>query len=228
VNCRTSSRACERAADLFGRLTKDLVQLEPLEAELAKLFCNSWRYVTFAVANQFYALCAKHGIDYYRIHSAITKNYPRMKDLPGAGFAAGPCLFKDTMQLAAYYDNEFSLGQSAMLVNEGFPRMLMQQLRPIGLQNKTVGLLGMAFKAENDDVRDSLAFKMKKLLELECRRVLCSDEFVKAPGLHKLDAVLADADVLVIGAPHTRYRTVQTKKPVLDPWNLLGRGGLLR
>jgi UDP-N-acetyl-D-mannosaminuronic acid dehydrogenase len=224
----TSSRAYERAAALFGRLTRTIVQLEPMEAELSKLFCNAWRYVTFAVANQFYSLCAKNGIDYYRVHAAITKDYPRMNSLPGAGFAAGPCLFKDTMQLAAFYENEFSLGQSAMLVNEGFPRLLMQQLRPLGLQNKTVGLLGMAFKGENDDVRESLAFKMKKLLELECRRVLCTDEFVKAPRLHKYDVVLAEADVLVIGAPHSRYKTLETKKPVLDPWNLLGRGGLLK
>jgi UDP-N-acetyl-D-mannosaminuronic acid dehydrogenase len=224
----TSSRACERAAALFSRLSAEIVRLEPLEAELAKLFCNSWRYITFAVANQFYSLCAKNGLDYYRIHSAITKGYPRMKHLPGAGFAAGPCLFKDTMQLAAYYDNEFSIGQNAMLVNEGFPRVLMQQLRRLGLRDKTVGLLGMAFKADNDDVRDSLSFKMKKLLELECRRVLCTDEFVRAPGLLDLEAVIAQADVLVIGVPHSRYKTIETQKPVLDPWNLLGRGGLLR
>ncbi len=223
----TTSRAYERAAALFGRVTATVVQLEPLEAELAKLFCNAWRYITFATANQFYSLCAKNGIDYYRVHAAITKDYPRMKSLPGAGFAAGPCLFKDTMQLAAFYENEFSLGQSAMLVNEGFPRLLMQQLRPLGLRDKTVGLLGMAFKADNDDVRESLAFKMKKLLELECRSVLCTDEFVRAPGLRKLETVLAEADVLVIGAPHSRYRTLDTKKPLLDPWNLLGRGGLL-
>jgi UDP-N-acetyl-D-mannosaminuronic acid dehydrogenase len=223
----TTPSAYERAAALFSTVCDKIVPLDPTEAELAKLFCNSWRYVSFAIANQFYALCADNGIDYYRIHQAITLDYPRMKHLPGAGFAAGPCLFKDTMQLSAYYNNAFSLGQSAMLVNEGMPRMLMEQLRPLGLQHKTVGLLGVAFKGDNDDVRDSLAFKMKKLLELEARVVLCTDEFVARDWLLPLDEVLARADVLVIGAPHSRYKTLRPRQPTLDPWNLLSRGGLL-
>lgn len=223
----TTPRACERAAKLFS-IVANIVPLEPTEAELAKLFCNAWRYISFAIANQFYMLCAENGIDYYRIHHAVTLDYPRMKPLPGAGFAAGPCLFKDTMQLSAYYNNEFSLGQSAMLVNEGLPRVLMQQLRPLGLQNKTVGLLGVAFKGDNDDVRDSLAFKMKKLLELEAEAVLCTDEFVQRPWLLPLEQVLAKADVLVIGAPHTRYKTLRPTQPTLDPCNLLQRGGLLK
>ncbi len=208
-------------------LSKTIVPLAPTEAELAKLMCNAWRYVTFAAANQFYSLCARNGIDYYRVHSAVVKDYPRMRGLPGAGFAAGPCLFKDTMQLAAFFENEFSLGQSAMLVNEGFPRILMQQLRPLGLRDKRVGLLGMAFKGDNDDTRESLAFKMKKLLELECKEVLCTDEFVRNEAFVPLEAVLEKADLLVISAPHSRYKALTTSKPVLDAWNLLGRGGLL-
>jgi UDP-N-acetyl-D-mannosaminuronic acid dehydrogenase len=224
----TTPRAYERAAALFSIVAEQIVPLEPTEAELAKLFCNAWRYASFAIANQFYALCAENGIDYYRIHHAITLDYPRMKALPGAGFAAGPCLFKDTMQLSAYYNNEFSLGQSAMLVNEGLPRVLMQQLRPLGLVNKTVGLLGVAFKGDNDDVRDSLAFKMKKLLELEAKSVLCTDEFVQRDWLLPLDEVLARSDVLVIGAPHSRYKSLRPEQPTLDPWNLLSRGGLLK
>ncbi len=221
-------RAAERARVLFGLVAPSVIELTTTEAELGKLFCNAWRYVTFAVANQFYALCAENGIDYARVHDAIVKDYPRMRGLPGAGFAAGPCLFKDTMQLAAYYNNGFSLGQSAMLVNEGFPRALMTQLRRLDLRRKSVGILGMAFKGDNDDARESLAFKMKKLLELECRRVLCTDPFVRADWLLPLDRVLAEADVLVIGAPHSGYRTLAPRQPTLDPWNLLGRGGLLK
>ncbi len=224
----TTPRAYERAAELFSIVTERIVALDTTEAELAKLFCNAWRYVTFAVANQFYALCAENGIDYYRIHQAVTLDYPRMKSLPGAGFAAGPCLFKDTMQLAAYYNNEFSLGQSAMLVNEGLPRVLMHQLRPLDLRDKTVGILGLAFKGDNDDLRDSLALKMRKLLELEAKSVLCTDEFAVKDWLAPLDEVLARADVLVIGAPHARYKTLRPKQPTLDPWNLLSRGGLLK
>lgn len=222
-------RARERARALFACMTEKLVEVEPIEAELGKLFCNAWRYIVFAAANQFYSLCTAHGLDFYRVWSAITQGYPRLAGFPRAGFAAGPCLFKDTMQLSAFYNNDFTLGQSAMLVNEGLPRILMQHLReeakPLG--EKTVGILGMAFKGDNDDTRESLAFKLKKLLSLECKAVLCTDEFADGAWNVPLERVLAEADLLVIGAPHSRYRTLAPKQPVLDPWNILGRGGLL-
>lgn len=224
----TTPAAAERAGDLFGVVAKKIVRTTPLEAELGKLFCNSWRYLTFAVANQFYGICAEHGVDYARVHAAITADYPRMRGLPTAGFAAGPCLFKDTMQLAAYANNEFSLGQGAMLVNEGFPRKLMVQLRALGLADKTVGLLGLAFKGDDDDTRESLAFKMKKLLELEARAVLCTDPYVKGDHVLPLERVLAEADVLVVAAPHREYKKLSPRQPTLDPWNHLGRGGLLK
>jgi UDP-N-acetyl-D-mannosaminuronic acid dehydrogenase len=221
-------RAAERARALFARIAAEVVELAPLEAELGKLFCNSWRYITFAVANQFYALCAASGVDYSRVHAAIKRHYPRLDGLPGAGFAGGPCLFKDTMQLTAFYNNDFSLGQAATAINEGFPRVLMTQLRGVGLRDKKVGLLGMAFKADNDDRRDSLAFKMRKLLLLECKDVLCTDEYMQDDWLLPLERVLDGSDVLVVTAPHARYRGLSISKPVLDPWNALGRGALLR
>jgi len=221
-------RAAARAHELFSRVAPEIIELAPAEAELGKLFCNAWRYVTFAIANQFYGLCAANGIDYARVHAGITRGYPRMRGLPTAGLAAGPCLFKDTMQLAAYYNNDFSLGQSAMLVNEGFPRVLVNQLKPLGLADKTVGILGMAFKGDDDDTRESLAFKLKKLLELECKKVLCTDELARGPWYVPLDEVLAAADVLVVASPHTSYRKLDPRQPTLDPWNLLGRGGLLK
>ena len=159
---------------------------------------------------------------------AVKDDYPRATGLAGAGFAAGPCLFKDTMQLNAFYVNEFSLGQAAMQVNEGMPKILMHELRQLDLRDKTVGLLGMAFKGDNDDTRDSLAFRMKKLLSRESRRVLCSDEFIRdADWYVPLERVLEEADVLVISAPHSRYRELRPSQPTLDPWNLLGRGGLV-
>lgn len=223
-----SPRARERAAALFRRQTDRIIEVEPIEAELGKLFCNAWRYIQFAAANQFYALCANHGIDYYRVWEAITTGYPRMSSLPRAGLAAGPCLLKDTMQLAAFTDNEFSIGQASMLVNEGLPRVLLNQLRPHGLKDKVVGILGMAFKADNDDTRDSLAFRLKKLLAVEAGAVLCTDELARGAWWSPLELVLEKSDMLIIGAPHTRYKSLKLTKPTLDPWNCLGRGGLLQ
>ena len=221
-------RAAERARALFGRISAEVIELSPLEAELGKLLCNSWRYITFAVANQFYALCAGSGVDYARVHEAITRHYPRLSGLPTAGLAAGPCLLKDTRQLTAFSDGAFSLGQAATAINEGFPRVLMTQLRTLHLEDKTVGLLGMAFKADSDDRRDSLAFKLRELLLLECREVLCTDEHMTDGWLVPLERVLEEADVLVVTAPHRRYRELRPAQPTLDPWNALGRGALLR
>jgi UDP-N-acetyl-D-mannosaminuronic acid dehydrogenase len=95
---------------LFGRLTSKLVVMSPEEAELAKLFTNVWRYIKFATANQLYMMANDRGLDFERIRQGLTEDYPRAADMPAAGFAAGPCLFKDTMQLAAFNHNNFALG----------------------------------------------------------------------------------------------------------------------
>jgi UDP-N-acetyl-D-mannosaminuronic acid dehydrogenase len=93
-----SPRALDRATKLFRTLTHEIVFLDPEKAELAKLFTNTWRYINFATANQLNMMANDFGFDYERIRAAVTYKYPRAADLPSAGFAAGPCLFKDTMQ----------------------------------------------------------------------------------------------------------------------------------
>jgi UDP-N-acetyl-D-mannosaminuronic acid dehydrogenase len=218
----------ERATELFTLLTESIVHLEPEEAELAKLFTNTWRYIKFAAANQFYMIANNRGLDFERIRQGLTKDYPRASDLPGAGFAAGPCLFKDTMQLAAFSDNTFSLGHSAMLVNEGLPLYIVSQLeKRFDLGQLTVGILGMAFKAESDDIRSSLSYKLRRVLKFKAKAVLSTDPYVTEDvddTLLPLDAVLAKADVLVIATPHAEYRSLSTDKPVADVWNILGNG----
>jgi UDP-N-acetyl-D-mannosaminuronic acid dehydrogenase len=217
-----------RAAALFGTLTDTIVDLEPEEAELAKLFTNTWRYIKFAAANQFYMMANDRGLDFERIRQGIMQDYPRAADLPGAGFAAGPCLLKDTMQLAAFSDNNFGLGHSAMLVNEGLPLYLVTQLEKHGdLSNKAVGILGMAFKGGSDDIRSSLAYKLRRVLRFKARDVLATDPLVTRAtddSLLPLDEVLARADLLIIAAPHREYRELVTDVPVVDIWNLQGNG----
>ena len=103
-------RSVAMAAELFGRISNSIIRMSPLEAELTKIFTNVWRYIQFATANQFFMIAAANGLDFYRIYDAMMWNYPRMAGLPKSGFAAGPCLFKDTMQLAAATDNSFAPG----------------------------------------------------------------------------------------------------------------------
>ena len=88
------SDSLARARELFSIINDDLIELSPLEAELAKLFSNSWRYMNFAISNQFYMLAETYGLDFQRIYGAVTHRYPRMKSFAKAGFAAGPCLLE--------------------------------------------------------------------------------------------------------------------------------------
>src|SRR5215510_10888824 len=225
VAARTE-RARERATKLFRTLCDEVVYLEPEEAELAKLFTNTWRYIKFATANQLFMMANDFGLDYERIRSAVTYNYPRAADLPGAGFAAGPCLFKDTMQLAAFNNNNFHLGQASVSINEGLPLYVVARLEQrFDLERLTVGVLGMSFKAESDDARSSLSYKLKRILRFKAARVLTTDPYVKHdPDLLPLDDVVAQSDLLVIGTPHACYRDLDTDVPVVDVWNLLERG----
>ncbi len=215
--------ATAAASRLFGMIAPSLIELTPQEAELAKLFTNSWRYANFAISNQFYMLAQSRGLDFYRIHDAVTRDYPRMRSFAKAGFAAGPCLLKDTLQLAAFSQNNFFLGHAAMLINEGLPMFLVEQLRPHDLSNKRVAILGMAFKAESDDQRDSLSYKLKKLLEVEALEVLCTDPYVSDASLVPMETAIRKADIVIIGAPHAIYREVEiaADKLVVDPWNFL-------
>jgi UDP-N-acetyl-D-mannosaminuronic acid dehydrogenase len=225
VAARTTP-ARDRAAALFGKLTDTIVDLSPEEAELAKLMTNSWRYIKFAAANQYYMMANDLGLDYARIREAMIRDYPRAADLPGAGFAAGPCLFKDTMQLASVTGGSFALGHSAMIVNEGLPDYLVRRIEARHeLHEMTVGILGMAFKAESDDRRSSLSYRLKRVLEFRARRVLTTDPYVSDDReLLPLDEVLAEADLLVVGAPHAAYQDLEVEIPVVDVWNLLGKG----
>lgn len=229
VAARTE-RAYERAEQLFSTLTARTLRLSPEEAELAKLFTNTWRYIRFAIANQLFMIANDHGLDYERIRWAMREDYPRAADLPSAGFAAGPCLFKDTMQLAAFNNNGFTLGHAAMLVNEGLPLYVVSRMEhQLGdLSDLTAGILGMAFKGESDDTRSSLAYKLKRILGFKAGRVLTADPFVTTDRfLVPVDDVIAEADVLVIGAPHEAYRSLKAEVPVFDVWNITGNGVLV-
>jgi UDP-N-acetyl-D-mannosaminuronic acid dehydrogenase len=217
----------DRAAALFSRLGGEIIRTSSKEAELAKLFTNTWRYMKFAIANQFLMVADQAGVDYTNVLDAIRRDYPRAADLPGPGFAAGPCLFKDTMQLAAFTSDHFPMGQSAMQVNEGMPAYIVNTLerRHGTLRGRTVGILGMAFKAESDDPRASLSYKLRKLLAWAGARVLCADPYVRDDRLVPLETVLAEADTVVIGAPHRVYRELDLgDREVVDFWNALGGG----
>jgi UDP-N-acetyl-D-mannosaminuronic acid dehydrogenase len=226
----TTPDAVREATDLFRIISPEIVELSPIEAEFAKLFGNAYRYIEFAATNQFYLIAQSAGVDYQRILAAMKHNYPRAKNIPKPGYAAGPCLMKDTMQLSAFARNEFSLGNAAMLINEGLPLHVIADLRRrYDLGKMTVGLLGMAFKSEIDDVRASLSYKFKKVLNGFAREVLTTDPFVTIdPELLPLNEVITRSDILILCTPHVSYRSADLQgKPVVDVWGLLENANVI-
>jgi UDP-N-acetyl-D-mannosaminuronic acid dehydrogenase len=216
--------AGDRAEALFRNITGQIVRSSTKEAELAKLFTNAWRYIKFAAANQFFEIAHEAGVDYNNVLRAIKTDYPRARDLPGPGLAAGPCLLKDTKQLAAFTSDHFGLGQAAMQVNEGLPAYIVSAMeKKYGdLRRRKVGLLGMAFKAESDDIRSSLSYKLRKLLMWSGAQVLCTDPYVADPRLVPLEKVLTEAEILVVGVPHKLYCEADLRgRKVVDVWGAL-------
>jgi UDP-N-acetyl-D-mannosaminuronic acid dehydrogenase len=219
-----TDRALARAQALFQRLDTPTVSLTVHEAELAKLFTNAWRYIQFAISNQFFEIATEHGADFLKIHHAMTWKYDRAKTFPLPGFAAGPCLLKDTLQLAAAYQNNFQLGHAAMLINEGLPNFIVDDLsrrKGIDLKTKTVGILGMAFKSDIDDIRDSLSYKLQKTLTFYGANVVCSDEFARDASFLTKEALLVRADIVIVAVPHSAYRglAIPDDKVVVDLFN---------
>ena len=222
-----SQKAVDDARKLFGLFASTIIEIPVGEAELVKLFTNAWRYIQFAVTNQFYMIAENFGVDYNSVRKAMTESYGRLGTLPTAGFAAGPCLLKDTMQLSAFSSHNFLLGHAALMVNEGLPNFLVEKLRTSwDLSTATVGILGMAFKADIDDPRDSLSYKLGKILRFHGTKVLYSDEYIHDPTFVKKDKVLEEADIIIIGVPHTPYKMLRIPNTifVIDLWGVV-KGG---
>jgi UDP-N-acetyl-D-mannosaminuronic acid dehydrogenase len=223
----TSPKALKVARDLFSKIAPSVIEISPLEAEFGKLICNAFRYLLYAVTNQLYMVCAHAGVDYIQLLEKVKRDYPRMAYMPGPGFVSGPCLMKDTMQLFASGRHCFPLGQAAMMINEGLPDFLLDQLgRKMDLKGKKVGILGMAFKAESDDIRDALSYKLGKILRFEGAHVLYSDEYVKDPGFIPKEKLCREAEVIIVGVPHKAYATLKipATTKVIDLWKILPRG----
>jgi len=213
--------AIERAVRLFDGVAPSCLVVSTAAAELAKLFTNVWRYLKFAAANQFFMLADGAGVDYAEVYRAITTDYPRARDLPAPGLTAGPCLFKDTMQLSAYSDNTFALGHAAMLINEGLPSYIVRRVEEqFDLRTACVGILGMAFKANVDDTRSSLSYKLRRLLRFRAARVLCADPLLDDPRLVPVAEVIAEADLILIATPHDDFAGLEFRQPVVNVWDM--------
>jgi len=194
----------EKANEFFLTfIENDCIRLTPEEAELGKLMTNMYRYVTIALANEFYMIGQEYrNVDVHKITEAINRDYPRMNlPMPGPN-VGGPCLFKDgkfLTQNIPYAD----LIQTSFLINEGMPQFIMNILKDRYIEPHTLMILGMTFKADNDDTRNSLSFKLKKLCRAKGIKMVEVD-----PYLHNIMKVedWLRIDAIVVMTPHTGFQ----------------------
>jgi UDP-N-acetyl-D-mannosaminuronic acid dehydrogenase len=220
----------ERAVRFFAQVTRTVIPIDARSAELAKLFCNMYRYIDFAVANEFMMIAAQHGRDIHPIVDAINRDYAR-GGLKSPGLTGGPCLYKDGFFLTGRIPyNE--LIASAWKIHETTPAWLLDQVRARrpDIDGAKVALLGLAFKRDIDDPRNSLAFKLKKLLLAYGAEVALHDPLL--PSVPR-DEALRDADVVILAMNHSAFEAltmdvlrslVRRDAVICDIWNLLGTG----
>jgi len=209
---------------IFKKVCKKIIYTKIIEAELIKLFSNAYRYINFSISNQFYMICKKQNLNFFKIRKIMRDDYKRNANIPMAGFTAGPCLLKDTIQLSSFYNHKFSLGLTAMSINESLPKFLIKELnKKYDLKKKTVGVLGLSFKAENDDIRDSLSIKLLKHLKSKKIRTLQSDEYYKDKNNIDKNLLVRKSDIIIISTPHRAYKNlkINKKKVLIDIWGLV-------
>lgn len=225
-------RSGEVAAELFAVLGAPIVQTTPVQAELAKIWTNILRYANFALPNLLMMDCEQYDANVFEVVDLINRDYPRggMK-LPG--FTAGTCLRKD-FAFSEERSNAPGMLLAVSRVNESVPLFLVQGLkRRLGgsLKDRKIAVLGLAFKSDTDDERDSLSYKLVRLLERELADVAIHDPHVPTPTSSLGDAVL-DADAVVVATNHHEFSSRDVLRQivdsarrdalVVDPWNCWG------
>ena len=224
----------DKAEELFIKITSKISKTDAKSAELAKIFTNMYRYINFAISNEFAILAMEHNKNIYEILELVNKDYKRA-NIPSPGFTAGPCLYKDGFFLLNNIPfNE--LISVSWRINENLPLYLLNKIKQqTPLKNKKAVILGMAFKKNSDDTRNSLSFKLKKALIREQCDVVTHDPYIKELNTDLKDA-LKDADIVFIAMNHDQYKdlskeflsTIVAKDcTVCDLWNLADGGEII-
>ena len=123
-----NTKSILESGKIFKKICGQIIYTKIIEAELIKLFSNAYRFINFSISNQFYMMCKNQGLDFFKIRNLMRDNYKRNANIPSAGFTAGPCLLKDTMQLSSFYNHKFSLLHSAKSINEILPIFIIKKL----------------------------------------------------------------------------------------------------
>jgi UDP-N-acetyl-D-mannosaminuronic acid dehydrogenase len=224
----------ERAADLFSVFDADVIRTTPTQAELAKIWCNVFRYAEFALPNALMMDCEHHGANVFEVIDLINRDYPR-GGIKMPGLTAGSCLRKD-FAFSEERSTSPGLMSAVSRLQESVPAFLIEGVKQrLGtLADKKVAVLGLAFKSDSDDERDSLAHKVVRLLERELAEVAIHDPHVPTPT-QSFEEALRDADVVVVTTNHSAFGTEEAKRALAelapdallaDIWNVFGRAEL--
>ena len=218
-----SKKSINQSKNIFKLICGKIIITSILEAELIKLFSNAWRYINFSISNEFYTICDKLGVNFKELRKNMVEGYDRNKNIPKAGFAAGPCLYKDTTQLNAFLKGSFTLGKTATKISKGFPYFIYLKMKKKfkhKLFSKKIGILGVAFKSDIDDTRDSLSIELYNFLKKKGLKVNISDEFVKMEQLVNKRDLIKKSDIIILGVPHSSYKKIKIPKSkyLIDSW----------
>ena len=219
-----NKKAENQSAILFKNITRKIIFSSILEAELIKLFSNAYRYINFSITNDFYKICKSFNINYENLRKKMIDGYERNTAIPKAGFSAGPCLLKDTMQLASFTKTKFDLGYAAMEINQKLPIFLIKELeKKVNLKKEIIGIMGLSFKADVDDIRDSLSIDLINYLKKRNLNFLYNDPYYKDPDNSDLKHLIKKSSIIIIATPHKVYKKVKIprKKKIVDIWNII-------
>ena len=218
----------DRAADLFEVFGTDIVRTPPVQAELAKIWTNILRYAQFALPNLLMMECEQYDANVFDVIELINHDYPR-GGMARPGLTAGACLRKDFA-----FSEERSSAPGMLLavsrVHETVPLFLVKGLKARldgSLRDRKVAVLGLSFKRNSDDMRDSLSLKLIRLLDRELAHVSRHDPHVPAQS-EPIEAALEGADAVVIATNHSEFDGLLERLPsqalLVDPWNTTGSG----
>jgi UDP-N-acetyl-D-mannosaminuronic acid dehydrogenase len=227
------AKSARKASELFATLSPELIKSDARSVEIAKLICNMYRYINFALANELMMIADKHKRDIYEIVNLVNHNYVRGGVLT-PGFSAGPCLFKDGFFLIN--DTPFTeLISTSWSINERVPNYLVEKIENLtDIVGVKIAVLGLAFKKNSDDPRDSLAYKLVKILQNKGAKPAAHDPFIQTG---KLESVLKDAQIIFISTNHDLYKetglekiigmTGQPQVIVCDIWDIFKTGKII-
>jgi UDP-N-acetyl-D-mannosaminuronic acid dehydrogenase len=221
----------DAVASLFEVFGPRIERTTPVQAELAKIWTNIYRYANFALPNLLMMNCEQYGANVFEVIDLVNRDYPR-GGIAMPGLTGGTCLRKD-FAFSEERSNAPGMLMSVSRVNESIPYFLVEGMkRRLGsLRGRRVAVLGLTFKRDSDDLRDSLAPKLIRLLERELAAVVAHDPHAPV-ATESLDDAVTGAEAVVVATNHSEFADSRTLAAltertggdclVVDPWNALG------